>query len=87
MFPNGKIKHMRTVISYKRYDAEIKRVFLEKYKYAYAFDKNMRKYLKSIALPYPKRMSSNLQEAFSPEGNGGSNPTHPLHSMKLLHKI
>ena len=91
----GKIEHPRSLYDRfgpggqqigwlrERVDPHAERVEMPaKHKYAYPFTKSLRRSLREIAQPYPKRVGSSGGAAPGLQpGEGGSTPTPTLHSL------
>ena len=57
------------------------RIGMPKHRYLYPLNKKIRKQIKLLAKPYPKKINADAHKRdFSDqEDKGGANPTHPLH--------
>lgn len=87
--PSGAILHKRTAHSlYGTIDGLPKSKILWKHKYLYPLDRAMRKQIRPLAKPYPKRDLCGLGEIDNAPGSnretGGASPTSPLNKAPAL---
>ena len=76
--------HLTTAEAAKAMDANSKRIMgSSKHRYLYPLDRAMRKQIAPLSKPYPKRDPAGEATGVAPgdqPGEGGSIPTHPLHT-------